>query len=160
MSPLVCRTPACPGLLRGRRGFFVRSTVVAFWGHALLSVVKPFSLCWLAALRGAGGALGCFRHRQIWLLFVFCRCFRTGCRGGGVSLFCARFALALRSFSRLRLFLFEADLEEQWGSGKTSAGRGFCVSMLPLVRNTPDVRGSWSSCVSHDPVVVKLSPLC
>ena len=29
---------------------------------------------------------------------------------GGVSLFCARFALALRSLSRLRLFLFEARL--------------------------------------------------
>ena len=28
----------------------------------------------------------------------------------GVSLFCARFALALRSLSRLRLFLFEARL--------------------------------------------------
>ena len=42
-------------------------------------------------------ALGCFRFRQIWLLFVFCRCFRTGCqsqaRGGGS----ACFALALRS---------------------------------------------------------------
>ena len=40
--------------------------------------------------------------------------FRTGCqsqaRGGGVSLFCAGFALALRSFSRLRLFVSEARL--------------------------------------------------
>ena len=47
---------------------------------------------------------------QIWLPFVFCRCFRTGCQSsplevGGVSLFCARFAL-----SKLRLLLFEARL--------------------------------------------------
>ena len=92
-------------LPQGRCAFSCGPTVFAFWGHALLSariplVVKPFSLCWLAALRGAGGALGCFRFRQIWLLFVFCRCFRTGCqssaRGGGVSLFCARFVLALQ----------------------------------------------------------------
>ena len=45
----------------GRRAFSCGPTVFAFWGHALLSariplVVKPFSLCWLAALRGAGGA--------------------------------------------------------------------------------------------------------
>ena len=26
------------------------------------------------------GALGCFRFRPIWLPFVFCRCFRTGCQ--------------------------------------------------------------------------------
>ena len=60
------------------------------------------------------GLFGCCRFNQIWMLFLLCRCFRTGCqseaRGGGVSLFCARFALALRSLSRLRLFLFEARL--------------------------------------------------
>ena len=41
----------------------MRSTVFALWGHALLSariplVVKLSPLCWLAVLRGAGGALG------------------------------------------------------------------------------------------------------
>ena len=44
-------------LPHGRRAFSCGPTVFAFWGHALLSariplVVKPFSLCWLAALRG------------------------------------------------------------------------------------------------------------
>ena len=34
MSPLVCSTPACPGLLRGSSWVFVRSTVVARWGAA------------------------------------------------------------------------------------------------------------------------------
>ena len=63
---------------------FVRSTVVAFWGHALLSariplVVKLSPLCWLAALRGAGGAFGA----ESWLLQVSRKsgcpsCF-TGC---------------------------------------------------------------------------------
>ena len=72
---------------------------------------------WLAGLRGAGGALGCFRFRQIWLPFVFCRCFRTGVsmlEVGGVSLFCAHFdrvlVLAVRLEVRvcvaLRLQLF------------------------------------------------------
>ena len=70
---------------------------------------------WLAALRGAGGALCCFRFRQIWLPFVFCRCFRTGCQsqarsGGGGSLFCALFdrvlVLAVRLCVALRLQLF------------------------------------------------------
>ena len=46
------------------------------------------SLCWLQALRGMGGAfgaLGCFRFMQKELLFVFCRCFRTGCPGCGFA---------------------------------------------------------------------------
>ena len=47
------------------------------------------SPCWLAALRGAGGALGCCRFMQKEFLFVFCRCFRTGCPG------CACFCLRL-----------------------------------------------------------------
>ena len=129
-------------------------------------MVKLSPLCWLAALRGAGGALGCFRFRHIWLLFVFCRCFRTGCqssaRGGGGS---ASFALALRSLSRLRVFLFEARLSGYCvregggvkgvnpgflvlafstgtlkGSGvpaRPVQGGGFCASMLALVCSTP-----------------------
>ena len=66
----VCSTSGCVGcvcsccccvwfaaLSCGRRAFSCGPTVFAFWGHALLSariplVVKPFSLCWLAALRG------------------------------------------------------------------------------------------------------------
>ena len=45
------------------------------------------------------------------VLFVFCRGFGTArLEVGGVSLFCAGFALALRSFSRLRLFVSEARL--------------------------------------------------
>ena len=63
--------------------------------------------------RGRGfrsrGLFGCCRFNQIWMLFLFRRCFRTGCqseaRGWGVSLFCARFVL-----SRLRLLCFEARL--------------------------------------------------
>ena len=55
------------------------------------------------------GLFGCCRFNQIWMLFLFRRCFRTGCqseaRGWGVSLFCARFVL-----SRLRLLCFEARL--------------------------------------------------
>ena len=43
-------------LPQGRCAFSCGPTVFAFWGHALLSaripLVKPFSLCWLAALRG------------------------------------------------------------------------------------------------------------
>ena len=43
-------------LPQGRCAFSCSPTVFAFWGHALLSaripLVKPFSLCWLAALRG------------------------------------------------------------------------------------------------------------
>ena len=46
------------------------------------------SPCWLAALRGVGGALGCFRFMQKEFLFVFCRCFRTGCPG--CACFCVR----------------------------------------------------------------------
>ena len=68
-----------------------------------------FSLLCFALHRVGLQHFGCCSFRQIWLPFVFCRCFRTGCqsqaRGGGVSLFCARFALL-----RLRLFLFEARL--------------------------------------------------
>ena len=30
-------------------------------------------------------ALGCFRFMQKQLLFVFCRCFRTGCPGCGFA---------------------------------------------------------------------------
>ena len=86
-----------------------------------------------------------------------------GSRWGGVSLFCARFALALRLLSRLRLFLFEARLSgvregggvkgvnpgflvlafstgTLKGSGvpaRPVQGGGFCASMLALVCSTP-----------------------
>ena len=69
-----------------------------------------FSLICFALHRVGLQHFGCCRFRQIWLPFVFCRRFRTGCqsqaRGGG-SACCA---LALRSLSRLRLLLFEARL--------------------------------------------------
>ena len=68
---------------------FVQSTIVGFWGHALLSARIPL----VAKLHCVGlqhfgereglwdqRALGCFRFTQIWLFFVFCRCFRTGCQ--------------------------------------------------------------------------------
>ena len=68
---------------------FVQSTIVGFWGHALLPARIPL----VAKLHCVGlqhfgereglseqRALGCFRFMQIWLLFVFCRCFRTGCQ--------------------------------------------------------------------------------
>ena len=72
-------------------------------------VVKPFSLCWLAALRGAGGALGCFRFHANLVALRVLPTLQNGVsvRGlrWGVGLFCARFAL-----SKLRLHLFEARL--------------------------------------------------
>ena len=39
-----------------------------------------FSLICFALHRVGLQHFGCFRFRQIWLLFVFCRCFRTGCQ--------------------------------------------------------------------------------
>ena len=116
MLALVCSTPACPGLLVVVRFScgppMLRFGVLLSSQDLLVGKLPP--LCWLAALRGAGGALGCCRFRQIWLPFVFCRRFRTGCqsqaRGGGVSLFCARFdrvlVLAVRVCVALRLQLF------------------------------------------------------
>ena len=114
LLPLVCT-------LHGRRGFSCVPPFLLF-GVLLSSqdllVVKLSSLCWLAALRGAGslaasgsGKSGCSS------------CFADASERGvsprlevrGVSLFCVRFALALRSLSRLRLFLSEARLS------------GFCV---------------------------------
>ena len=51
---LACAVVAA--LPQGRCAFSCGPTVFAFWDHALLSaripLVKPFSLCWLAALRG------------------------------------------------------------------------------------------------------------
>ena len=63
-------------LPHGRRAFSCGPTVFAFWGHALLSariplVVKPFSLCWLAALRGVA-------------------CFALALRSPGCGCFCLR----------------------------------------------------------------------
>ena len=101
-------------LPHGRRAFSCGPTVFAFWGHALLSariplVVKPFSLCWLAALRGAGGALGCFRFHANLVALRVLPTLQNGVSvlgsRWGVGLFCARFAL-----SKLRLLLFEARL--------------------------------------------------
>ena len=57
-----------------------------------------------------------------------------GSRWGGVSLFCARFALALRSLSRLRLFLFEARLSGYCVRGGESRDLG--SSCLPLARGS------------------------
>ena len=56
MLPLVCNAPACPGAL-GRRGFFVWSPF-AFWGSSLSKDLVVKLQCWLAALRGVGGAFG------------------------------------------------------------------------------------------------------
>ena len=75
----------------------------------------------------SSGLLAASGFTQIWLHLVFCRCFRTGCqssaRGGGGS---ASFALALRSLSRLRLFLFEARLS------------GYCVREAESRESTLD----------------------
>ena len=101
-----------------------------------------------------------------------------GSRWGGVSLFCARFALALRSLSRLRLFLFEARLsgycvrggESTLGSSCLPLARGSCRAVgfrqdecrpgasawaccLWFVALLP-TRGSWSSCVFAGSTVV------
>ena len=99
----------------GRRAFFVRSTVVAFWGAAfLLGSPRRYGVCTVLACSTSGSGRGS------WLL----QAQSTGCslcfadasergvsprleEGGGVS---ACFALALHSLSRLRLLLFEARL--------------------------------------------------
>ena len=94
---------------------FVRSAVVAFWGAAFLSgslVVKLSPPCWLAAVRGAGGAFGA---EGTWLVQVSCKsgcpsCFADASERGvsprlEVGGLPARFAL-----SKLRLLLFEARL--------------------------------------------------
>ena len=89
----------------GRRAFFVRSTVVAFWGAAfLLGSPRRYGVCTVLACSTSGSGRGS------WLL----QAQSTGCSlcfadasergvsprleegGGGVSLFCARFALALQ----------------------------------------------------------------
>ena len=171
MLPLVCSTPACPGLL-----VVVRFRAVhrcCFLGAAYLSgslVVKLSPPCWLAAVRGAGGAFGA---EGSWLVQVSCKsgcpsCFADASERGvsprlEVGGLPARFAL-----SKLRLLLFEArlsgycvregevkginpgflvlgfstrTLKSRGGSGKTSSGRGFCVGMLSLVCSTPACPG-------------------
>ena len=74
MLPLVCSTPAC------RRAFSCGPPLLLF-GVLLSSedllVVKLSPLCWLPAVRGAEGS---WQLQEIWLPFVFCRCFRTGCQ--------------------------------------------------------------------------------
>ena len=142
MLPWVCSTPACPGLL----------VVVRFRADHRCCFLGCCSV--LACSTSGSGELGCFRFRQIWLLFVFCRCFRTGCqsqaRGGGgqpvLRSLCARskgcgcFCLRLdfhvpvsvrgSQGTALAACLWHTDLEEHWGSG------GFCVGMLPLACST------------------------
>ena len=126
----------------GRRGFFVWSPF-AFWGSSLSKDLVVKLQCWLAALRGVGGALGCASSGKSGCPLCFVDASERGVSPrlevGGVSLFCAGFAL-----SRLRLICFEARLSgycvregggqgsQPWvlvlafsrGSGKTSAGRG------------------------------------
>ena len=96
---------------------FVRSTVLAFWGHALLSAWIPPSLSFTVLACSTSGS-----GRGSWLLQVQANLvalcvlpfFRTGCqsqaRGWGVSLFSARFdrvmVLAVRVCVVLRLQLF------------------------------------------------------
>ena len=94
---------------------------------------------------------------------------------GGVSLFCARFAL-----SKLRLFSFSTrTLKSSGVPGRRVQAWGFCVSMLPLACSTPaysrmsGVLGrrafSWGPrlllvgvmlCFQQGSLVGKLSPLC
>ena len=81
----------------------------------------------------SSGLLAASGFTQIWLHLVFCRCFRTGCqssaRGGGGS---ASFALALRSLSRLRLFLVVAF----WGAAFLSARIPSSLSFTVLACST------------------------
>ena len=69
---LVCSTPAC---------VFVRSTVVAFWGHALLSarVISSLSFTVLAC-SPSGSGRGSWLLQEIWLHLVSLPMLRTGCQ--------------------------------------------------------------------------------
>ena len=68
----------------GRRGFFVRSTVVAFWGHAPLLARITSSLSFTVLACSTSGAGGAFGAEGSWLLLVSrksgctsCCCFRV-----------------------------------------------------------------------------------
>ena len=165
MLPLVCNAPACRGLL----------VVVGFsYGHRLL-----FGALLLAKISSSSFSVG-LQHFGEWEgLLAAASSGKSGCplcfvdaseRGvsprlevGGVSLFCAGFAL-----SRLRLICFEARLSgycvrEGGGQGsqpwvlvlafstrtlkssgvparRVPAG-GFCVGMLTLACSTPACPG-------------------
>ena len=89
LLPLVCSTPAC---------VFVRSTVFAFWGHALLSARIPSSLSFTVLACSPSGS-----GRGSWLLQV------------QADLVALRVLPMLQNgvsvlVSRLRLLLFEARL--------------------------------------------------
>ena len=90
----------------------------------------------------SSGLLAASGFTQIWLHLVFCRCFRTGCqssaRGGGGS---ASFALALRSLSRLRLFLVVAF----WGAAFLSARIPSSLSFTVLACSTSGAGGAFGA---------------
>ena len=103
MLPLVCSNPACPGLL-----VVVRFRALHRFGF--LGSCSPLSKdSPVVKLHCVG-----LQHFGEWCSSCFAEASERGVcprlEVGGVSLFCAGFALALRSFSRLRLFVSEARL--------------------------------------------------
>ena len=121
-------------LPQGRCAFSCGPTVFAFWGHALLSasipLVKPFSLCWLAALRG----VACFA--------LILRSFS--------SRFCLRLDFHVTVSVRrgqgsqpgfLMLAFSARTLKSSGVPARRVQAGGFCVGMLPLVCNTPACPG-------------------
>ena len=70
-------------LPHGRRVFSCGPTVVAFWGHALLSARSPLVVkVYCVGLQHFGEWEGLLAASGSvnWLPFVFCRSFRTGCQ--------------------------------------------------------------------------------
>ena len=138
-----------------------------------------FSLICFALHRVGLQHFGRCRFRQIWLPFVFCRRFRTGCPGSGLLLlearrsgYCVRACGGVKGINPgfLVLGFSTRTLKSRGGSGKTSSGRGFCVGMLSLVCSTPACRRAFSCgpsllrfgvrLSSQDLLVGKLPPLC
>ena len=80
--------PLLAALPRGRRAFSCGPTVCFLGSCSPLSkdpLVVKLHCVGLQQFGEREGlseqrALGCFRFMQIWLPFVFCRCFRTGCQ--------------------------------------------------------------------------------
>ena len=109
---------------------FVRSTIFASWGHALLSArvplfVKLFSLCWLAAQAGAA-------------------CFALALRSPGCSCFCLRLdfqvAVSVRG-GQGPGFLVPAFSTRTLKSTGVPARRVPAGGMLPLACSTPACPG-------------------